>query len=137
MRRFAGLLLFSFAFAVSGCGTMVHGTKQNLSVSTVPAGAQAVVGTQQCVTPCTMDVSRNAKNIHLESEGYKSTDMELDKKFNGGATILGNILWLLPGVVVDVYSGGAYEIQPVNVTLNKAQTPESALLDSSKDQTKQ
>lgn len=77
------------------------------------------------------------QNIHLESEGYKSTDMELDRKFNGGATILGNILWLLPGVVVDVYSGGAYEIQPVNVTLNKAHTPESALLDSSKDQTKQ
>ncbi len=110
------VLLSGCSILCSSCGTIVHGTKQSLSINTNPTGAKVIVGTQSCVTPCTIDVSRRAKEIKIIYNG-KERVYELDKKFNVGTTIIGNILWLLPGVVIDIFSGGAYTIEPVNVSL--------------------
>jgi len=41
--------------------------------------------------------------------------------FNFGATICGNVLWLLPGAIIDIAAGGAWEIRPVKIHLNASE----------------
>ena len=112
------MLLLLLAGA-QGCSSLVHGTTQELQINTVPPGARATVGTQTCVTPCKMTVKRDAPTIRIEKGNYKKT-FDLDKDFQFGATICGNICWVELGVIVDVATGGAWEIKPINLRLNAA-----------------
>lgn len=105
---------------LSGCATITGGTTDDLRIETEPDEASARVGTSQCETPCVMTVPRDATDIHIEKDGYEPLDLEMEKSFRAVPTILGNILWLVPGLAVDFLAGGAYDPQPVNVQLESA-----------------
>jgi hypothetical protein len=103
---------------LQGCGMIIHGERQDLAITTVPVGATARVGKDECVTPCTMHVRRNADTIYF-TKGDLKDEFYLDKSLNWGSTIFGNILWIFPGVVIDLIGGGGYTIHPVNVKLGE------------------
>lgn len=107
-------------FFLTGCATITGGTRTNLSVDTDPEGATATVGTVQCETPCMMSVARDASDIRLERDGYEPLSLELDKSFRAVPTILGNIIWLIPGLAVDFIAGGAWDVRPVSVEFREA-----------------
>jgi hypothetical protein len=111
------LLSLVLLLGVQGCSSIVHGTTQELQITTAPPGARATVGTQSCVTPCKLTVKRDEQNLRVEKGSYKKT-FDMEKDFNFGATICGNILWIVPGAVVDLATGGAWEIRPINLKLN-------------------
>ena len=110
-------MFFLLLLGAQGCGTLVHGSSQELRISTTPPGATATIGTQSCKTPCTLTVTRSSQNLLVEKGNYKRT-FDMEKDFNFGATICGNVLWLLPGAIVDIAAGGAWEIRPVNLRLD-------------------
>ena len=110
------VLLLVLLLGAQGCSSIVHGTTQDLQINTTPPGAKATIGTQSCVTPCTMTVKRDEQNLLIEKGNYKKT-FDIEKDFNFGATICGNILWVVPGAVVDLATGGAWEIRPINLKL--------------------
>lgn len=112
------MLFMSALMLVQGCGMVIHGERQDLSITTVPSGAVARVADAECVTPCTMKVRRNADTIYF-SKGSLKDEFYLNKKLNFGSTIIGNILWIFPGVLIDLIGGGGYTIQPVNVRLGE------------------
>jgi len=112
-------LSFLLLLGAQGCGTLVHGTSQELKISTTPPGATATIGTQSCKTPCSLTVTRGSQNLLVEKGNYKKT-FDMEKDFNFGATICGNVLWLLPGAVIDIAAGGAWEIRPVNLRLDSS-----------------
>ena len=114
----ATMLLTATLFFLQGCGMIIHGESQDLSVTTAPSGAMARVGKEECVTPCTMRVKRNADTIYF-TKGNLKDEFYLNKSLNFGSTILGNILWIFPGVVIDLLGGGGYTIHPVNVKLGE------------------
>lgn len=101
---------------LQGCGMIIHGERQDLAITTAPAGATARVGNDECVTPCTMRVRRNADTIYF-TKGDQKDEFYLDKSLNYGSTFLGNVLWIFPGVVIDLIGGGGYTIKPVRVKL--------------------
>lgn len=113
---------------LSGCATVTGGTSDNLRIETEPEEASARVGTSQCETPCTMTVPRDASDIHIEKDGYEPLDLEMQKSFRAVPTILGNILWIVPGLAVDFLAGGAYDPRPVNVQLESADDGEPPVL---------
>jgi hypothetical protein len=78
-------------FFIQGCGTIIHGSQQNLEIGTTPPGAVATIGSQQCVTPCTLEVSRRARYIELEKSQTRKK-LPLSKELNVGAVFFGN-LW--------------------------------------------
>ena len=102
---------------VQGCGTLVHGTSQELKISTTPPGATATIGTQSCKTPCTLKVKRNSQILRIEKGNYKKT-FDLEKDFQFGTTICGNICWVELGAIVDLAEGSAWEIRPINLRLD-------------------
>lgn len=116
---FESFVLFIVFLTLSGCASVVYGTKQRLAISSEPAKVTARVGTQECQTPCVLTISRKADKIFLEKDG-KTKEFELEKGFNGFAAIGGNILWLVPGIVVDVVTGGAFNIENAKLNINGA-----------------
>ncbi len=105
--------------AVQGCGSIVHGKMQELQINTVPPGAKATVGTQTCVTPCKMTVMRSAPTLRIDKGNYHRT-FDLEKEFQFGTSICGNICWVELGAIVDLANGAAWEIRPINLKLNAA-----------------
>ncbi len=113
-------LLVSICVFTSSCGTIIHGTRQNVAISSNPPGATAQVGAITVTTPATLSLSRDKDYVvNFEKDGCQKSQTVINRSFNGGATILGNILWLLPGVAVDLVAGGAWTLEPdaVNVSL--------------------
>ena len=121
-RSMSCLLVLALIF--SGCGTIVHGTSQNVLIQSDPPGAKATLSNgYEVTTPQSVSLQRSeAQVITFEKEGYKKKQVALTRSFNAVPTILGNILWLIVGVAVDLVAGGAWTLKPenVNTTLEKA-----------------
>ena len=112
------------AFLNAGCGTIIYGTSQNVTFNSNPPGAVARLSNGfEVTTPETISLARgNDYIVTFEKDGYKKKQVQITRSFNGTATILGNIFWLIIGVAVDLVAGGAWKLQPevVNATLEKA-----------------
>ena len=118
-RRYISLLiLIPFVFLSSGCSTLVHGNRELVSFRTTPAGANVKIGMLRGTTPYTADLATDKDYVaNISLEGYKDEQIQIVKSFRAGTTILGNIFWLLIGVVVDFVSGSAYGLDPNEVDL--------------------
>lgn len=103
-----------FAFFFQGCGTIMHGSQQNLEIGTTPPGALATIGSQQCETPCILEVPRKSRYIQIEKSQTKKT-FPLSKHYSGAASW--NLLFP-PGFIIDFISGGIYEIPPIHIRLD-------------------
>ncbi|WP_322516945.1 translation initiation factor 2 [Rhodopseudomonas palustris] len=131
MRLWVGAV--SAALLLSGCASVTRGTTENISIASTPSGALAsVAGTDapfSCVTPCVVEVNRNADiTVSLSKEGYEPQIIPLTREISGGggAGFAGNIL--LGGVVgmgVDAATGAAmdHKPNPVVVTLQPVPAP--------------
>lgn len=115
MRR--PLLLFGVLLLGAGCGSLTHGSKQELQINTIPQGAVVTIGMQSCRTPCKLEVPRSANTLQVERGTYKKT-FDMEKDFQFATTICGNVCWLLPGAIIDIASGAAWEIRTINLRLD-------------------
>jgi hypothetical protein len=131
------LLLVFALLGLAGCGAMSHGTSQNISCATIPAGAlvRSADGTT-CSTPCTVSLKRKKDDIlTIEREGYETVTLPVRSALSKAST--GNIL--LPGGFicwgVDVISGGGYHLVPeqVHVTLKPLTEESEQVVEHSKD----
>jgi hypothetical protein len=108
-------------FAVSGCATIVHGTNQDVIVRTVPEKASVQLDGQVQNSPAIFSVKGSSGyNAIVTKNGYKTGHAHVKGSFRAGSAIFGNILWLVPGVLIDLITGAAYEMQKeANVSLEK------------------
>ena len=101
---------------LSGCGTLYRGFNQNLPISTIPSGATAKIGDKQCVTPCTLRVSRKTDSVTISKDGQTQI-FEVDYRKSVWFfwdIILGGIV-VLPAI--DCILGGVYDLKPVKLDL--------------------
>ena len=112
------ILLLVFALLLlAGCGAISHGTSQNISCATVPAGASVRSSDgSTCSTPCTVSLKRKKDDVlTIEKEGYETVTLPVRSALSKASA--GNIL--LPGGLifwgVDVVSGGGYHLVPEQV----------------------
>lgn len=123
--RLLGIVALSVM--LGGCASVTRGTTENISISSTPSGAEAVVSGLEvpttCTTPCAIVAKRSADiTITFEKEGYQSQMVQLTKEVSGtgAAGFAGNLL--LGGVVgmgVDAATGAAtdHKPNPVIVTM--------------------
>lgn len=100
-----------------GCGTIIHGTTQDVSVSSSPSGAEVIIdGADVGETPITQSLDRGSQHtIELSLEGYESESIIVNKGVSGW--VIGNIVFGgLIGLVVDAASGGMYKLEPTEIS---------------------
>lgn len=117
LRRLLTLPLWlALAFSVSHCGTIIHGTTQEIGISSTPAQADVFIDGQLVgQTPLVETLSRkNRYSISIDVEGFLPYEVVLDRKVSGWA--FGNIIFGgLIGLVVDAASGGLYKLSPETI----------------------
>jgi hypothetical protein len=130
MKFFAILALASM---LAGCASATRGWNEQITITSTPSGAEAIVTGDaqppQCTTPCVVQVKRNADvTVSITKEGYEPFSLALQKEVasTGAAGFAGNLL--LGGVVgmaVDGVSGAAmdHKPNPVIATLTPVARP--------------
>jgi hypothetical protein len=107
----SALVLMSLAF--TNCATIIHGSRQNVSISSNPSKAVVVIDNDnRGVTPVTVRLSRKDHHtIHINLEGYLPYETKLTSKVDGW--IAGNIVFGgLIGLAIDAASGSMYRLTP-------------------------
>lgn len=110
------LIMCAIAALSSGCGTIISGTSQNISITTVPPGAQVQIKEQSATTPATMSVSRRMTTTAVITKpGYEPRTVDLSCEINPvfwldipcGAIILSPLYMAIDGA-----TGGANRLTP-------------------------
>ncbi len=106
-------VLFSL-FLMSSCASIIHGTKQDINISSSPSGATIYVNADLSgITPKVITLKRKTDNqiIKLELDGYHPYEVKLERKTDGwfwGNILLGGLI----GMIVDASNGAMYKLDP-------------------------
>ena len=132
--------LFLLNIFTAGCGTIMRGSKDDVSVDTYPQGAhvRATDGTSG-ITPVILELSRSDETtLTIKKEGYETVEVKLTPRISGGgaSSMAGNVL--IGGIIgagVDAATGSMYNLEPnpVMVTLNKIGTTTSTTYTTARD----
>lgn len=111
------VMLLSFL----GCATIFKGSSADVRVNSSPAGADIFINEiDKGTTPQTLSLKRNKDYLlTFKKDGYKDVKVEVNKKFDIGTTVIGNIFsWGIIGIIVDLAGGAAYSLTPADVEAN-------------------
>lgn len=102
---------------LAGCATIMHGTKQDVGVSSTPTAAKVTVDNAPLGnTPIVANLKRGDNHIvRVELAGYQAFEATLTKKTSGW--VWGNIVFGgLIGLAVDAITGGLYSLTPEQIS---------------------
>ena len=107
---------FTAVILVSGCATIIHGSKQTVGISSNPSKAQVSIDGQLVgETPVSTRLTRGDNHlVKIELPGYMPYETNLTRKVDGW--IAGNIVFGgLIGLAVDAITGGMYKLTPEQI----------------------
>jgi hypothetical protein len=110
-------LVAAVAVNLAACATLIHGTRQEVSISSTPSGASVSIdGASRGTTPFVAQLARNHSHlVKIEMPGYAPYEATLSHRLSGW--IFGNVLiGGLIGIGVDVVSGGMYTLTPQQIS---------------------
>lgn len=116
MKNLSFLILLVAIVLSSSCATIMLSTTQEVSISSNPTGALVTNnGLQLGKTPVIADLKRKGNHsIKIELEGYEPYEVRLARKVSGW--VFGNIIFGgIPGLIIDVITGGMYVLKPEQV----------------------
>ncbi len=106
------------ATALSGCATIVSGTRQDVRIETRPAGATIEIQGHVFEAPASVTLSRSVfsgVDGRAILSGYKEARFEITREFNLWA--LGNVVTLFLTLPVDVLSGAMFKFPEEHTVL--------------------
>ncbi len=109
------------ACLLSACATMMHGSSQDVGISSTPTGATVTVDNQSTgQTPYIAHLSRKDNHVvKLSLDGYAPAELTLTRKTSGwvwGNIVFGGII----GLAVDAMTGGLYNLTPEQLSATLA-----------------
>ena len=118
--------------ALSGCGTIVGGSSQNISIDSNVKGVEIFDGGMKlCETPCTVRLARerSEKTLIARKNGYEETRILVGTSLN--LFTLGNLI-SYTGFTTDAVTGAVWEYSPdsyyVNMMRNEKESRKEELL---------
>jgi hypothetical protein len=95
-----------------GCGTLLNGSTQVVTLTSKPEGARATIepGGFDLVTPAQIELSRkHSYRVRFEHDGYRSQVRRISRESDAPFAVS----WvLIPLALVDLASGGAFTLEP-------------------------
>jgi uncharacterized protein YceK len=130
MRLALALLTLFLLIALNGCATIIHGTTQDIGVTTDPSGADLLVdGQQHYKSPAVITMKRKDDHtVEISQEGYKKETVEIKGALSW--TVAGD--FLAGGAIgygIDAATGAQRRLEPesVNVRLQPLTTQEAGV----------
>jgi uncharacterized protein YceK len=124
MHRTRFVSAIALSLALSACASIMHGTSQDVGISSTPTSASVTVdNAAKGQTPYVAKLSRKDNHIiHIAADGYDPADLTLTRSTSGwvwGNLLFGGII----GLAVDAITGGLYKLTPeqLSATLAKQQ----------------
>jgi len=102
-----------------GCATIIHGTTQDISISSAPDQAEVWIdGSRMATTPTKVTLKRKDNYlVTIKKEGYKEATVKIEGSTS--AWIIGNVVFGgIIGCGVDLLTGGAYDLKPERLDIN-------------------
>jgi hypothetical protein len=115
------VLCISLVVILGGCCSIIHGTRQDVGISSAPTGAAIKVdNVPSGNTPLVAKLTRKDNHVvHIELAGYQPVDMTLTRKVSGW--VWGNIVFGgLIGLAVDAIDGAFYNLTPEQLSATLA-----------------
>lgn len=108
------VLLIFLIFAI-GCGTVSHGTWQDIPISSTPQDAMVTVdGELKGRTPLVVKLKRKTMEyaVNIEKDGYERASISIVRRTSASVSIANTFLF--PGIstLVDMSTGGKYILDP-------------------------
>ena len=108
--------LILLSLALWGCATIMHGSTQNIGISSSPTSAKVLVdGREYGSTPLFAELLRGDEHIvTVELTGYQKVEFTITKSVSGwvwGNIIFGGVI----GLAFDALSGGLYDLSPEQI----------------------
>jgi hypothetical protein len=119
------------ALSLSACATIMHGSSQEVGISSTPTSATVTVDDKELgKTPVVAKLKRKQNHIvKINLDGYKPYETTLTRKTSGW--VWGNIVFGgLIGLAVDAGTGSLYKLTPEQVA---AQLPAGTTAKLAKD----
>lgn len=132
MRKWIVVLTIA-VLALTGCATIMHGSRQNINFFSTPEGATVKIdGVNVGLTPVAKELSRKSEHkVEILLEGYEPFEMMIEQRVSGW--LFGNILFGgIPGLIIDLATGGLFNLTPEQV---KAELSEAQLAHLYKENT--
>lgn len=117
---------------ITGCATIIHGTRQDVGISSTPTGASVTIDNLQSGTTPVFSKLRRKENhvVRITLPGYQPMDLTLTSSVSGwvwGNVAIGGLI----GLAVDAISGGMYKLSPEELSAALGAT--SAIVTKSAD----
>lgn len=124
MRQTSYLAALSSALLLTGCGAIMHGSRQDVFVQSSAAGTsvQASPSATTVTAPGTISLERkNNYVLTFTAPGYTPATVNVTNSIGTGTVIADVLLTGLVGVIVDGMTGSWYGLNPetASVTLAK------------------
>lgn len=119
MKTFTKTLLFAAVILLSGCATIISGSRQEVEIASDPSSAKVYINEIEIGnTPVQRNLKRNQDyKLTLKLDGYEAYETSLEKKFN--AWYIGNVAFGgLIGLVVDPITGAIHKLKPEEIDGN-------------------
>ncbi len=102
-----------------GCSTIMHGTRQEVGVSSTPTGALVTIDNRfYGNTPLFADLSRKDHHIikiEMRGYGYMPFECTVTRSIKGSRVVESIVFGTLIGFAVDAISGALYKLTPEQV----------------------
>ncbi len=126
MHRLICCLLAVMLCGGSGCGTIIHGREQKISMSSHPSGARVLYdGGGRGETPCLVSISRRRSALLvLQKDGFKEKEVHIKVGISMWALLGNAVLGGIPGWIIDAAAGsfGAFYEDSYRVDLDPVET---------------
>ncbi len=114
-------LFTALVVSITGCCSIIHGTRQDVGISSAPTGAMVKIdNVSSGNTPVVAKLTRKDNHfVRVELSGYQPFDMTLTRSVSGW--VWGNIVFGgLIGLAVDAIDGAFYNLSPEQVSATLA-----------------
>ena len=124
MKILKALACITTVSLLTGCGAVLHGNRQNVSVQSSTPGATVSIdpGTSAVTAPSILSLERKKSYVlTFAAPGYSSSTVAVQNHVGVGTVIADVLLTGLVGVVVDGLTGSWYGLDPesASATLTK------------------
>ena len=114
-------LFTALVVSLTGCCSIIHGTRQDVGISSAPTGAMVKIdNVSSGNTPVVAKLTRKDNHfVRVELTGYQPFDMTLTRSVSGW--VWGNIVFGgLIGLAIDAIDGAFYNLSPEQVSATLA-----------------